>query len=493
MKTLTLSFYNALLLLILFLIVITKIESQWLPDQRLTNDPGYSSTSYGSQRNIASNGLTLHVVWEDSRAGNYEIYYKRSTDAGISWDADKRLTQDTSYSEYPCIAVSGESVHVVWPDKRTGNYEIYYKRSTNSGLTWEQDKRISFGFSSAWHPNITALGSEVHIVWDMLAGNEEIYYIRSTNNGNNWGLETRLTNFTANSIGPSVSASGNFVHVVWHDGRDGNAEIYYKRSDDNGIAWGNDRRITNEPSVSIYPSITSSGSDVHIVWYDERNFIRSVHHNRSTDNGSNWGAETKLTSDSAFPQSPSIVSSGQLLHIVWDDLREFNINNNEIYYLFSTNSGLNWTAETRLTNSALASFSPSLAITGNEVHLVWTDARDGNRELYYKRNPTGNTIGINPISNEIPQNFSLGQNYPNPFNPSTKIRFTIPRQNDNFENLKLVIYDILGREIKTLLNDIVAAGFYEIDFDANELASGIYYYRLTADSFSDTKKMIIAK
>jgi len=97
--------------------------------------------------------------------------------------------------------------------------------------------------------------------------------------------------------------------------------------------------------------------------------------------------------------------------------------------------------------------------------------------------------GINQLTTEIPESYSLSQNYPNPFNPVTKINFALPKQ--SFVTMK--IYDILGREIKTLVNEVKSAGNYIIDFNASELASGVYYYRIEAGDFKDVKKMILIK
>ncbi|MGH2575173.1 MAG: T9SS type A sorting domain-containing protein, partial [Ignavibacteria bacterium] len=104
-------------------------------------------------------------------------------------------------------------------------------------------------------------------------------------------------------------------------------------------------------------------------------------------------------------------------------------------------------------------------------------------------------IGIKKIS-EIASKFSLSQNYPNPFNPVTKIKFTIPSlEGARGISVKLIIYDILGKEIKTLVNDILKPGTYEAEFNGGNFASGIYYYRLTAGdgAFSATKKMVLLK
>ncbi len=102
---------------------------------------------------------------------------------------------------------------------------------------------------------------------------------------------------------------------------------------------------------------------------------------------------------------------------------------------------------------------------------------------------TLNVIGIVNINTNVPDNFSLGQNYPNPFNPQTKIRFAI--KSASFTDLK--IYDILGRELKTLVNENLKPGEYEVSFNAANLPSGVYFYRLEADGFIETKKMVLIK
>jgi photosystem II stability/assembly factor-like uncharacterized protein len=98
-------------------------------------------------------------------------------------------------------------------------------------------------------------------------------------------------------------------------------------------------------------------------------------------------------------------------------------------------------------------------------------------------------VGINPISNLIPDKYYLHQNYPNPFNPTTNIRFQI--KDSRFVTLK--IFDVLGKEIATLVNDNLKAGQYEATFDGNSMASGIYIYRLTAGNFNEVKKMVLIK
>jgi hypothetical protein len=102
------------------------------------------------------------------------------------------------------------------------------------------------------------------------------------------------------------------------------------------------------------------------------------------------------------------------------------------------------------------------------------------------------TINIlNTLSLVVPklQSYMLEPNYPNPFNPSTKISFNIPE--DNF--VKLKVFNILGEEITTLINEHLKAGYYQVDFDASSLQTGVYFYQLKTKNFIDTGKMILAK
>ncbi len=102
---------------------------------------------------------------------------------------------------------------------------------------------------------------------------------------------------------------------------------------------------------------------------------------------------------------------------------------------------------------------------------------------------TGSLTGVNGTNNEIPDGFNLSQNYPNPFNPSTKISFSLPKASF----VKMVVYDITGKEVEVLVNENMNAGSFEVDFNASKLTSGVYFYRITADGFTETNKMILTK
>ncbi|MCE1163985.1 MAG: S8 family peptidase [Bacteroidetes bacterium] len=99
------------------------------------------------------------------------------------------------------------------------------------------------------------------------------------------------------------------------------------------------------------------------------------------------------------------------------------------------------------------------------------------------------SVGIRQIESEIPTVFSLSQNYPNPFNPVTSIVFGLPKD----ENVSLKVYDLLGREVRTVVNEFKKAGTYQVGFDASSLSSGVYFYRIQAGMYSDIKRMVVVK
>jgi len=153
----------------------------------------------------------------------------------------------------------------------------------------------------------------------------------------------------------------------------------------------------------------------------------------------------------------------------------------------TTNNGSSWDEITdnnhRLPNTT------SLTINPFNINQLWIGTT-GNGTFIFD----GLTIGIKVISTEKPERFSLEQNYPNPFNPATKIRFSVPLVGAQYiEPLQLRIYDILGCEIVTLINEELKSGTYEVDWSAEKYPSGVYFYTINSGSFSETRKMIFMK
>jgi len=176
----------------------------------------------------------------------------------------------------------------------------------------------------------------------------------------------------------------------------------------------------------------------------------------------------------------------------------------EIYV--STNTGSTWQLLTTYTSpnlitapSTSANFIPTCSQWQNKsiylplnTNRIFFQASGGNGNNLYLDEvlvKPSYVVGIPEYSNEVPVDFKLHNNYPNPFNPTTKIRFDITEKT----NVKIIVYNSAGMEITVLVNSELSAGMYETSFTALNLPSGVYFYKLIADSFTDTKKMILLK
>ncbi len=156
-------------------------------------------------------------------------------------------------------------------------------------------------------------------------------------------------------------------------------------------------------------------------------------------------------------------------------------------FAYSTNRGVSWTQN----NNGLPSSPIMSALTyqkqGSNIQYYagLFENINGGAKVYKMNSP----IGIQQISSEVPNAFSLSQNYPNPFNPMTKIKFNVVKAS----NINVTVFDVLGRHITTLVNEKLNAGTYETEWNANSMPGGVYFYRVEADDFTETKKMILVK
>jgi hypothetical protein len=206
-----------------------------------------------------------------------------------------------------------------------------------------------------------------------------------------------------------------------------------------------------------------------------------------------WTATGVIICTSAGDQIRSqLVSDGNSgAYITWEDHR--NAGNSDIYaQRIASNAAINWAATGfAICTAANDQLTPMIVSNGNLGAIVaWQDYRSGNNfDIYETGFNTTGLIAIEKIGTIIPREFTLSQNYPNPFNPTTKIMFALPKSSFT----KLVIYDILGMEMATIVNNQLNAGTYEAEWNASKYPSGVYFYRLEAGSFVSTKKMILIK
>jgi photosystem II stability/assembly factor-like uncharacterized protein len=149
----------------------------------------------------------------------------------------------------------------------------------------------------------------------------------------------------------------------------------------------------------------------------------------------------------------------------------------------TTNGGETWFTNSNFNSPSSRSYKAvSLVYRNNKTFCAVSDTM-----FFASEEPL--TVGIQPVTAEIPSEFSLSQNYPNPFNPSTKIRFELPKSSFT----KLAVFDITGKEIETLVSENMHTGTYEYEWNAVNMPSGVYFYKLEADGFTETRKMILIK
>lgn len=185
-------------------------------------------------------------------------------------------------------------------------------------------------------------------------------------------------------------------------------------------------------------------------------------------------------------------------------LDTLNNNNNRAMYFANTNTGWigGYTSSgnsniARTTNGGLNWSYQNTGGTQIINGLFFTDAMTGWAVGFYGailKTVTGGVTGLQNISIEIPASYSLYQNYPNPFNSNTIIRFQIPLEVRSQETgVRLKVFDLMGREVRTLVDEELKAGVYEVRFEAGDLPSGVYFYRMETEKYTDTKKLILLK
>jgi hypothetical protein len=155
----------------------TDYGASWGPETRLTVD---SAIVYAPT--VAAVDSLVHVAWIDRRGGGYQfqIYYMRSTNWGTTWEPEVPLTDNSGACLFPVLAASGRNVHIAWYDDRTGYKQLYYRNSTDGGVNWTPEVSLTQTSSNSSNPAIALTGDTIHIVFcDDRSGDTELYYLRN--------------------------------------------------------------------------------------------------------------------------------------------------------------------------------------------------------------------------------------------------------------------------------------------------------------------------
>ncbi len=432
--------------------------------------------------NISLNEIELSSVFGEILAFGDEGLIRHSSDYGTTWS-------------YRSFSLGGDITSISFTSPLIGfacatEGELF--KTTDGGANWTSSFLSTYGLTSIDFANSSTGYISGEILPNLESGND-CRIFRTTNGGLNW-----------------LS-----FHVI------DNRELYSVDFADAATGWClSSNAVMNDGAVTELFKTTNSG----VNWTNVFNFNVNVNDIYFINSATGWAAASggnlaRTTNGGLNWQQVGTPTSADYCSITF-------INQNQGYacgtggvIIATTNSGQNWVQQTSGVNIKLNSIHFGSALNGicvgeNGTRLrtinggqAWINNREeANMELFscfmptsinayaggymgYIANFGGIVTEIEPVSNIIPSEFKLEQNYPNPFNPKTIIKFQITELSDS----KLIVYDILGKEVATLLNENLQPGSYEISFEGIALPSGVYFYRLETEKFAETKKMILIK
>jgi hypothetical protein len=488
--------------------VFSRSGSTWTQQQKLTaSDPGAEDQF---ARGIAiSGGHILCGAWyEDHDAAGANMLgasgsaYFFKNPSLLPAVIPQRSASFDGIDDY--ITMGTQTEHQITTNLTV---EAWIKPSANLGYAgivnnlWETSgNRGGFG--------ITMGGVSANIMFAITNSTSATYLPASIPALNEWvhvactydGTTMRV--YVNGAVASTMAKSGNISYAspnalmigrYWDD----NESYYYTGGIDDVRLW-NVVRTQSEIADNRFTELT--GSESGLVGYWKLNETSGTNANDETanakdgtlTNGVSWlgeaGLPVELTSFSAS-------CTGEMVTLKWTTATEVNNYGFEIQRCVARDRHLGgdghvgWTdigfVQGNGTSNAPKeySFSDKIFAAGKYSYRLKQIDRDG--KFSYSQSVEVN-VG------QVPMEFSLEQNYPNPFNPNTTIRYSLPDAGTRFI-VSLKIYDVLGNEITTLVHQHQAQGNYDVTFDASRLASGIYFYKLTADKFTSMKKLILLR
>ena len=471
----------------------SAVRADWGPEQQVTNWRGIVLTL-----DAASSGDTIHAMfteyWVDS-TGHEEVLYTRSTDAGITWSPEIVFTYHRG-ANCPRLASKGNIVHAIWTDDWYGQWDIFYRRSTDGGVTWNPETRFSFNGEPGRYPDvITDNGNGVYAFGKSSRG---LHFRRSTDQGATWSQDTIITPFGPDIQFMYAAWSAGVLVIDWQDHRYTTSEVFCKRSTDGGSTWGPDTILSTR---DVYPGqdpclAADTIGNFYATWYDFKYSPYSqtgdILMRVSRDSGVSWLPEdTVMFSHRAL--NSSVLPWRGYLHVVYEDERDQPGRlDTELYGKVSTNLGVTFGPETRLTYSAPRSMGPVLVGTKNRVHLLWSEAKvaDTLSELYHRWWEPG--TGVEEDERDEPgrrQEFKIAVS-PNPVSKACLIALN----SVGLGSVVVKIYDVLGREVRRFeIKDLNRVRWDLTDSKGMEVVSGVYFVKAESEGigFGTNKVTVI--
>ena len=475
-------------------------DKEWLAVD-LQNNKNYVYTSWTEFDYYGSTSST-----DSSR-----ILFSSSTDHGINWTTPLRLNEksgdcldadNTVEGAVPTIGPNGE-IYDSW----AGPLGLVFTKSTNGGVTFTPNQVVTsipagwdFAIPGIYRCNglpITSCDTShsltrgnIYICWgDQRNGvdNSDVFLIKSTDGGNTWGpvIKVNNDNTTRHQFFPWMTIDQTTGHLffVFYDRRSttGNAtDVYVAESIDGGESFNNFKvsQSSFTPNSNVffgdYTNIAAYNRKVYPVWMRLDGNTLSVWTAPFTDTASDLPVELTHFSSSI---------NNKKVELSWQTATETNNYGFQIEKQFENNtywSVIGFVKGNGNSNSPRTySFSDLPSLSGTYKYRLKQVDLNGS----YKYSSE-----IEVVFNNI-TSFSLDQNFPNPFNPSTTISYQLSAEG----LVSIKVYNVLGKEIATLDNEIKQSGLHEVNFDASGYGSGIYLYKMTVNNFSQTRKMIVLK
>ena len=273
---------------------------------------------------MACDGATVLVAWEDYRDGNADIAYRRSTDGGTSFGALEFLVRAATEETKPVLGLSGGVALVAWEDTRRGNKDLGFRRSTDGGLNWDTFVFLVRSPFDDSEPDLAHDGDLALLSWvDHRHGGQDIAYRRSTNAGLSWAGLTFAVRAATLESDPTVAldTSTNTALVGWVDTRTGNQELAARRSSDGGASFAGLTFLVRASTDDSEPVLRVSGNDAVLSWVDLRSGNNNISYRHSGDGGATWAATARLVSASTDEFSPACDLLDGLAICGWQDTR----------------------------------------------------------------------------------------------------------------------------------------------------------------------------
>ncbi|MEO8209704.1 MAG: T9SS type A sorting domain-containing protein [bacterium] len=472
------------------------------------------------------------------------VYF--TTDGGQNWFGSDTCNSGGSTNNH-----GGDPGPVIDKDGRyilthQGGFIVgmFSNTSTNLGTTWSNNTLIASGDQDKGTPgtddvSTSAYFGRTYLVWTRFISPFPIVSSFTTNGGTNWSSinQVNVTPSGFVSLGADIKVNKDGeVCVCWAgvllNSPQNEKFCGFAKSSNGGVNWLVNENIYEMNGVKTaslqpwniringYPHIETDRTGglrngwIYIVT-GEKNLAPAgtdpdVVFHRSTDGGNTWSSGVRVNQDpinnGKVQYFPAInVDDNGGLNVIYYDNRNISSDSMDVYLSRSTDGGSNWRDyrindhrfKPKTVTGAVGAGNQgdNIGITsvGNKLWPVWMDDHTGVYQIWAATVDL-NTIGITQTSSIIPDRFLLNQNYPNPFNPNTKIKFNISSLvNGELSIVNLKVFDVQGKEVVTLVNEKLSPGSYEVDFDGRNLPSGIYFYKLSTDNFTNTKRMILLK